>query len=58
MGEMFLYHRCSFIPNYQTEDESVSIETLTLQVKQKQKDELRRYLLKNSRDSKPPKKRY
>ncbi|GEM_PF-1267304 len=37
----FLYHCCSFIPNYQTEDESVSIETLTLQVKQKQKDELK-----------------
>jgi len=37
----FLYHCCGFKPNYQTEDESVSIETLTLQVKQKQKDELK-----------------
>lgn len=37
----FLYHCCSFKANYQTEDESVSIETLTLQVKQKQKDELK-----------------
>ena len=37
----FLYNHHNFIPNSQTEDESVSIKTLTLQVKQKQKDELK-----------------
>lgn len=37
----FLYNHHNFIPNYQTEDESVSIKTFTLQVRQKQKDELK-----------------
>ncbi|MEM9924833.1 MAG: Rha family transcriptional regulator [Cyanobacteria bacterium P01_D01_bin.50] len=37
----FLYRRRGFIPNYQTEDESVSIKTLTLQVKQQQHSELK-----------------
>ena len=37
----FLYRRRGFKPNYHTEDESASMETLTLQVKQKQRNELK-----------------